>query len=778
MSLNKIIDGIRFIKVASEKELYAAGTYLHEGYYALLVRFDSRQYPLTQHCRYVHHRDQAIPYTFPNMEFAEKEPGLRVGPWPGWRDIPPMPKIILRIGDREYRGRFDFWGDELTQHHLRGVFNVEVHDEKEIFLNVEDERLIPREANVYETEFHRTHSIEVKLKPELVDKHPRLFFTQNGLVLLRQRAQTSHKEFRDRITLLLDSWQLPFEKTPESKVVDGPERLAPEDRAFISSFISSIDPSEENKTRAVRSLLDFIAETEKAEYEPLKIDTQCGEMLFCMCGSYDLCYEFLEEDVRVKVEKRLGEIADICWGHLGYERTDYAQAHFLGCAMGVLAFSFLFWEKHPRAKEWASYLRGVLDRIISMLPDDGFYPHGINLWIYEHGFLFRWIELFNHCAGENLWMKTSYWKHASRFRAAATSPDGLYGITFGDPQFRIGGDSWCHYLIASHTTSIEAQWLARVLRDQPTQGVDFRHIPPRRRVYEFLYYDPSITSVQPVSGNALFEDGGQLFIKSDATDRATLFSIRSGAPLGKRRYHGGEYGGYGHSDPMHGAFLLYHQNTFLACGPGPSYRRDTSFHNTITIDGQGQIGDSAVWIPDFIPPEYLCNALEVREFEKAVSIRADVTKSYLPHLGIKQCVRNMYVDLRKFIIGVDTISLDAEHEVEWNYHSWVKMNEAEDTSSRVIDFENMKNVRLHILNPKLCRIQTGVTEMAPAYPHDGRRDYYLRVSKGGTEVTFVWCLALNQAYRPQLDYTPANEFAVVFSMNDAIVFHENWLLPL
>ncbi len=204
-------------------------------------------------------------------------------------------------------------------------------------------------------------------------------------------------------------------------------------------------------------------------------------------------------DERERARKRLWEVADICWDHLGYERHDYGQAHFLGCGLGILAFSFLFWESHPRAKEWASYLRGTFQRVMRMLPQDGFFPHGVNLWIYEYGFLLRWLELFRVCAGEDLWGSTDHWRNASLFRACTTSPDFLYGITIGDPQYRVGGDAWCHYLIAARTGSDEAQWLAEQLADGPHAGVDFRHIPPRRRVYEFLYYDASIGSERAVA---------------------------------------------------------------------------------------------------------------------------------------------------------------------------------------------------------------------------------------------------------------------------------------
>jgi len=656
----------------------------------------------------------------------------------------------IRVNPRP--GVFDFWGDEFDTGRLRVRFECLLEGSGTIELVIEESRLVPLRAEVYFIEDRRAIPVPIDDLP-VSGSHPKLLFTANDLSSLRSQRLSTHAARWKNVIHFLEGWSLQPGKTAESKTLDGPERLFGEDRVLLSAFMNLIEPTPENRARAIGALLDYVELTKDPEFEPLKIDTQSGEVLFTLCLGYDWLRDELSAEQEKLVRKRLWETADICWGYLGNGRTDYAQAHFLGCGMGLLAFSFLFWEEHPRAKEWGGFLRGAFERVVEMLPADGFFPHGINLWIYEHGFLLRWLTLFKQCAGLDYWNKTPYWKNASRFRAAATSPDLLYGVTFGDPQYRVGGDSWCHYLIASQTGWGEAQWLGATLADLPAAGVDFRHVPPRRRVYEYLFYNPAVAPVEPTGGIIHFEDGGQVFIRSIKKSGSTLFTMRSGPQLGRSRYEHGELGGYGHSDPANGSFLIARGESILVNGSGPSYRRDTSHHNTLTIDGKGQIGDTTVWVPDFYPPQVIPAAAQVRSVGSGYIVNADLTPAYLPHLGVERCSRSMYVDLPSLIIGVDLVQLAAERTAEWNLHTWGSFEHKGSVNGmeEILLRSGKESARLIFYSPDGVSVEIGDTKFVPAYPHDGRRDQHLVVSKKGKDVMFVWALVFGSARAPEVD---------------------------
>jgi hypothetical protein len=609
------------------------------------------------------------------------------------------------------------------------------------------------------------------LNPGMAEVHPRLLISPEHLPILRAQKDGSHAHFWKTVLQSLDQWDLPFEKTPEAKLPNGPERLSGEDRVLISALIAAIEPGERNIQRAQRAYTDYLQETQRPGFEPLTIDTQAGEVLFILCIGYDWLWQRMSASERHERREWLWYVADVCWSHLGYERRDYGQAHYLGCGLGLLAFSFLFWEEHPKAQHWSSHLRGALDCALRLLPADGSYPHGINLWIYEIAFLLRWLELIRTCTGEDLWQTVAGLRWLSNFRSASLSPDRLYGVTFGDPQYRVGGDSWCHFLIAARTKSARAQSLGLMLSDLPHDGIDFRTMPVRRRVYEFLYYDPSVVPETHQNVVEHFQDGGEVFLRSDSS----LFALRAGPPLGRQRYEAGEYGAYGHSDPASGSFLLFRQGAFKVSGPGPVYRRDTALHNVVTIDGQGQIGDSTVWLPDFLPPEVLAPCPEVRTDGKRISVTMDLAKSYLPHLGVEALSRSILADLDRYIIGVDTVRCRGGHSIEWNTHAWGEFIPTGEVRPLVFTLDD--GVRLAIFRPTDLQWQTGLTEFIPAYPHDGKRDYYLRAVHHGRDAQFVWCYLFTRELFPQLYWLESGPMKIQFDDGLQVSFDRRWLLP-
>jgi hypothetical protein len=635
-----------------------------------------------------------------------------------------------------------WWGDEFDCALLRAMVWFPAGPGGTIGCTIADSRLRPLGVRLIEDVPVRTVPHGVRLLPSIRDSHPRLLITRDDLASLRDRARSTHRLHLHRIRALLEAPALPAEVTPESKAPPGPERLRPEDRAVLSACVALVDPSPASTDDALAALRAFVAETQRPDFEPWGIDTQSGEMLFLLCLLFDWMHDLLPEAERQELRVWLWTAAERVRKHLSPERTDLAQAHYLGCGLGLLAFACLFHDEHPQGEAWLAECRGALDTILTMLPDDGFHPHGANLWIYEYGFLLRWVEIVRLCTGEDLW-QLPHWKNASAFRAATMSADARCGVTFGDPQYIVGGDAWCHYLIAARTGSARAKAAGDALVNGSHEGVDFRSVPPRRRVYEFLYDEPSVFTEGVPPRVEHFADGGQVVVRTGA-DRSGLFTFRAGPPIGASRYRAGERGGYGHADPCHGSFLWYADGAFLASGPGPVYRRDSSLHNIVTIDGRGQIGDGTVWVPDFFPPECLSPRPEVVTDGDAVSLSVELAHAYLPHLGVRRCQRSLLIDpSHERIVGIDVVTCLSRSNIEWNLHSHAQFQRLPRHGPGAwCAPAGKKTLTAFLLDPDGGEATTGCSEFVPAYPNDGTRQYFLRWSHAATHVRLVWCLSL------------------------------------
>jgi len=689
---------------------------------------------LEKHCRYARTKDATQAPTFLNTEYAVTPPGLRVGPWPGWRGIPELPALTLRCGAAVVAGKYYYLGDEEVVGELRVMFPCEAGIAGTLELMSPDPALRPVRAQVVANLPAYAPPRPVTLRTELRGQHPRLVVDAAQVAVLRREIRGVRAPHWRRLQRLVRaSWSLPYATTPEGKVLPGRERLTGADRTLIAALTAMLRPDAKTTAWAKRTYFAYLRETARPDFGPLGIDTQSGEVLYLLCVGYDWLHGAMTPAERTRARRRLWDVAAICRRHLDPARRDYAQAHYVGCGLGLLTFAFLFWDEHPEAYAWAAELRGAFARVLAMLPADGFFPHGLNLWIYEHGFLLRWLELFRQCTGEDLWQATPYFAAASRFRAAATSPDQKYGVTFGDPQYRVTGDSWCHLLIANRTGAREGQALGEALLDQPPTGTDHRHAPPRRRVYELLWdavSGPKAAAAQPVVS---FPDGGQVFVRRSDT----LVTLRAGAPLGRQRRMAGEVGGYGHSDPCNGAILVWRGGTFVGSGPGPLYRRDTALHNLVTVGGRGQVGDSCVWFPDFIAEAAIPPGPRIARRNGNTVLRCELASAYLPHLGVRRHVRTVTVAADGSLHGEDVVELRAPDAIAWHWHTWARVRE--------------RDGAFHLSGPG-CRARLSVEPVVgsqirvqperfvAAYPHEGTVGTEFTVARHARRTVFRWRL--------------------------------------
>ncbi|MRR13531.1 hypothetical protein EG835_14010, partial [bacterium] len=147
----------------------------------LLVEFSLHGFPLEEYCRFARPRADGLPRTFTSFEFSKNPPGTRVGPWPGWRGIPDLPRLDAAHGAVKTGLQMMFWGDEFSTRRVRGVARLEGAGNGRISVTTPDPRLVPERVSVYRTRAIRAHTHPLTLRPDLVGLHPRLLVTPGAL---------------------------------------------------------------------------------------------------------------------------------------------------------------------------------------------------------------------------------------------------------------------------------------------------------------------------------------------------------------------------------------------------------------------------------------------------------------------------------------------------------------------------------------------------------------------------------------------------------------------
>jgi hypothetical protein len=221
---------------------------------------------------------------------------------------------------------------------------------------------------------------------------------------------------------------------------------------------------------------------------------------------------------------------------------------------------------------------------------------------------------------------------------------------------------------------------------------------------------------------------------------------------------------------------LYQKGSLVISGPGPVYRRDTSLQNIITIDGKGQVGDSAVWMPDFVPPSSHPLTADIKIAGSAPAVTVDLAHSYLPQLGVQLLRRSIFVEPGQYILGADVVTLANAASIEWNLHSHEVFSQFGD--GRALSFKigpgrNPPSVLVSV-SPQKVTWESGLSAFVPAYPNSGERDRYLRIACQTDKAIIIWCICFTVSL-PELQLRKTNQASWTFPDGTVADFNGTWI---
>ena len=318
---------------------------------------------------------------------------------------------------------------------------------------------------------------------------------------------------------------------------------------------------------------------------------------------------------------------------------------------------------------WIAFVLDKIGTSYKWLPEDGVNHEGAGYAEYGTQWLLMVSLLLEHNLGIDTFTGNDYFANHSEYFLNVIYPANSISamgslIDYGDgTRTNWQGPSGHFRVLAARYQDETAQWIAKVMED--TDAVE-------RDSYwmGLLWGDGSIEPKLNTDKSTLYysEDMGIAVARSDWSGDESLLFMRSGLPLGKKAHPlltlaNNE----SHVDPDCNAIILYSNGDYLLKTGGYTWKM-TGNHNTLLINGQGQIGEGTNY---YVADEYA----NYDGYEPTMTIIddadtysyfvGDATEAYVPDMGLSKFQRNVvFLKEENVVLIVDDIKSTQQSELE------------------------------------------------------------------------------------------------------------------
>ncbi len=491
------------------------------------------------------------------------------------------------------------------------------------------------------------------LRAELQGQHPRLLFGPDDVARLRARLQDpAVQRFYTPAPLL--TGQPPAYR--EGRRNGGAFRRLP---GYALSQL--LQPQDEQLAAIVTWLEAATA------YPHCGVDLDAEYFTEGVALAYDWLYDSLPADLRKRVRDTLArqcrEVYEASLQHrqgggLSFQQNHYWFAH-LALALGAAAIH----GEVPEAETWLAWAWDRLERVALSLGPDGSFHEGPGYFDFSMPTLYLLVDLYERCTGLPLPAGHEGLRGLAEFRFHHLFP-GLArcaaledtGVGHGRPPVRV------------------LLWEAKRFQSPVAQGLADRLIGnPSTDPHHLLCLDERLTAADPRAAVPLarrYRDVETALARSSWNDDATWLGFVS-RPLGGQQYAAlcarYQIGGTGHNHPAQNHFLLYGRGEVLAGDPGYTYEKRTRNHNTILVDGQGQLGDGEMWP---VPNAGRAHLTGFATQGDVTIVTGDATSAYPAALGLERFERTVVLAGRDLVVVRDRLAAQEPRTFSWLLHHW------------------------------------------------------------------------------------------------------------
>jgi hypothetical protein len=325
-------------------------------------------------------------------------------------------------------------------------------------------------------------------------------------------------------------------------------------------------------------------------------DIEAAHLLYGLALGYDWLYAELGEADRIAVRdkirlqgRRLRPFCGVVHPPLNNHRVVKLSA------LGVAGLAL--YPQSPSAR-WLAFVNEAFDKTLKYVGQDGMSCEGISYWSYSTEYLLKYFVAADELLG------TAFLQHPW-IRNAADSPlhyamppgawtaHNMFLNVADSPRFCWYGPHYQLYKLASLERRPEVQWLAEQIQKS---GFTRYHAD----WLALLWYDASLAAHPPkdLPLTKIFTDWDLAVMRSEWARGATICSFRC-SPIGGHQVEGLRrpvYPGSGHCHPDANSFTIFSRGEWLAVDAGASLVKETRHHNTLLVNGVGQLGEGRRWL--------------------------------------------------------------------------------------------------------------------------------------------------------------------------------------
>jgi len=438
---------------------------------------------------------------------------------------------------------------------------------------------------------------------ELSGAHPRLYLTQEKISELRTLIKGSHRDmWLNEKAWVDEEW---LQDRPPTYSTDG-EMLWQRtvgDRIPHYAFCYLMTQNETYLQKAKGWIFITVGYPGWGPYP----DLAKGHLLCGVSLAYDWLYHNFTPQEREMIRDRLALEARLMF--MASTKTEeyktewwhraYLQNHLWVNLCGLGTAGFALYGEVPDAEIWINQANTIFKRILSSLANDGASHEGVEYWSYGTLFLLKYLDLAKQLLGEEELFDNPWLRNTTYYRLYNMLPRSMWGdkpgkdnsLDFADSVRHDTHDPVCVLRkLAAEYKNGYAQWLAQEIQNSNTGVFDHRWL-------NLIWCDPTVPATPPTNLPTMrhFDNLDLVIMRSDWSSDGTLFAFKCGPYTGHKALWEFDYdpgGGHVHPDVNH--FDLIAFGKWLVVDDGYKDKR-TSQHNTVLINGWGQLGEGSTW---------------------------------------------------------------------------------------------------------------------------------------------------------------------------------------